>query len=159
MLKPQDFGHLMRRASSLEKIPVLEKTEGRRRSGWQRMRWFDGISDSMDMNLSQLQEIVKDRQAPVRGVAKSQTRLSDWTTTRVLTRIYSLKEQVENREETPSHSWSSYCSENSPSLSCWIQPLPWSRKYISLFFRTPHLPIPTKRQKNKQIKKPFRVLF
>ena len=61
-LKLQYFGHLMGRADSLEKIPKLGKIEGRRRRGWQRIRWLDGITDSMDMNLSKLQEIVKERE-------------------------------------------------------------------------------------------------
>ena len=84
----QYFGHLMWRADLLEKTLMLRTTEDKRRREWQRMRWLNGITDSVDMSLSKLQEVVKGREvrnAAVHGVAKSWARLSEWTTTREAT--------------------------------------------------------------------------
>ena len=132
-LKLWYFGHLMWRADSLEKTLMLGKIEGRSRSGWQRMRWLHGITDSMDMSLSKFQKIVKDREAQcsvVHGVPKSQTQLSDWRTTNAITRVHikgkrTPKEEVGN-EATKGRGWSEMRKGSSPRV--WVAFGSWKRQ-------------------------------
>ena len=115
-LKLQYFSHLRWRADSLEKTPMLGKVEGRRRRGRQRMRWLDGITDSMDTNLSKLQEMVKDREAwhaAVHGVTKNQTWLSNWTKTIVSpSRTTNVSQPQKVRESGPCRAGGSSAKQN-----------------------------------------------
>ena len=128
-LKLQYFGHLMWRADSLEKTLMLGKIEGRRRRGRQRMRWLDGISDSMDTDLSKLQETVEDRgpwSAAVHGVSKSRTRLSIWTTTTICLWLQSILGHLNHSTPKKPHAhWQSLPAFPVPTLGL-PNPLPVS---------------------------------
>ena len=127
-------GHLMRRVDSLEKTLMLGKIEGRRRRGWQRTRWMDGITDLMDMSLSKLRDMVKDREvwhAAVHGVGRSQTRLSDWATTTILFKIFFPFRLLQSTEQ------SSLCCTIGP---CWLSIL--NRAVFSCQFQTPNVCFP-----------------
>ena len=142
-LKLQYFGHLMQRADLFEKTLMLGKIEGRMRRGWQRMRWLDGISNSMNTSLSKLWELVMDREAwhaAVHGVTKSRTRLSDWTDWLSLLCLSTSMAGVPSLQDlVPDNLRWSWCNNNRNKVhnKCNVLESSWSHSHLTPSHPTP----------------------